>query len=184
MVARLEGSLTFLAARMNFCLGVSGKGSRGVEEAGEHGDIGLAAHDPLSRTGGIRLAIRPHAGNVVAGAFRNRHSSRGACAYRRESGTAGALFARARWLPPTGQWTRDCLQTVPEWGRVGPAAAPQAGLPAALAAARRELGVPARGSPAGELRRERIWSSICYKIPRLLKIVSGKAREAETATHV
>src|ERR1700733_1911876 len=30
--------------------------SRGVEEAGEYGDIGLAAHDPFCRTGGSGLA--------------------------------------------------------------------------------------------------------------------------------
>src|SRR6202451_3423953 len=97
MVSRLKGSLTFLAASMNFCLGASGRGGegrriRGVEEAGEYGDSGLAAHDPLSRAGGGGLACGPCAWDAATAAFRNRRSSWRGRDYRWESRRVGALL--------------------------------------------------------------------------------------------
>src|SRR5450432_270842 len=83
MVNRLKGSLTFLAARMNFCLGVSGSGSAesrkrenswifglqlilvsaGLEESGRHCDL---KPNMLGRlAGGTRMP--PGAGGLMGG---------------------------------------------------------------------------------------------------------------------
>src|ERR1700677_1575542 len=66
--------------------------SRRVEEAGKYGDIWLAAHDPLSRAGGIGLACGSCAWNAATAAFRNRRSSWRSRDYRWESRRVGALL--------------------------------------------------------------------------------------------
>jgi hypothetical protein len=76
MVSRLKGSLTFLAARMNFCLGVSG---RGVAELRKRANIGISGWQLMTLSAGLEesgLAFGARAGNVGAAAFRHRHSSR------------------------------------------------------------------------------------------------------------
>ena len=83
MVSRLAGSLTFLAARMNFCRGVSGRGvaesrkrlkigmlgwqlmifSAGLEESGRHSE---RTPKMLGRAAG-GTGIRPGAGGLTGG---------------------------------------------------------------------------------------------------------------------
>ncbi len=68
MVSRLKGSLTFLAARMNFCLGVSG---RGVAELRKRAKMGMLGWQLMTLSAGLEesgLAFRAHAGNVGAAA--------------------------------------------------------------------------------------------------------------------
>ena len=67
--------------------------SRGVEEAGEYGDVGLATHDLLSRARGIGLACGSCTWDAAAAPFRNRRSSWRGRDYRWESGRVGALLS-------------------------------------------------------------------------------------------
>src|ERR1700733_14021224 len=50
MVSRLEGSLTFLAARMNFCLGVSGSG---VEELRKRANMLISGWQLMTLSAGL-----------------------------------------------------------------------------------------------------------------------------------
>ena len=60
MVSRLKGSLTFLAARMNFCLGVSGSGA---EELRKRANMLILGWQLMTLSAGLE-ASGWHAGSV------------------------------------------------------------------------------------------------------------------------